>query len=132
MSSSIVSTRSGKAVRIAAGMSLKLSALFKSGMFGKCSTKSSVSSCSVTATFPRFGISSTKRRMTALFSSIPMTNPSSLDRAELAHHSPDVLHSPMLDDLPVDDAHDIDGIGLDGLAGRRDAHEFAFVDGLEP
>src|SRR5438552_17187722 len=60
---------------MALGISLKASIPSTGGMFGKCKTKPLVRSSSAGTEFFLFGISSTKRRTTALFSSGPILAP---------------------------------------------------------
>ena len=48
-------------------------------------------------------------------------------RAELLHEGEEIGHAPVLGDLAVAHAHDIDGLELNFAAGRRHAQEFSPV-----
>src|SRR6516165_9445015 len=49
------------------------------------------------------------------------------DNPKLLHHAERVPATPALDNLPVRDAVNADPVDLDGLAGRRHAHQLTVI-----
>jgi Nickel responsive protein SCO4226-like len=87
---------------------------------GKLSGSRPSRAAGVNATFSRDIASSRSPAASAYGPSSPLLGES----AELLHEAHGVGNAPVLGDLPVLDANDVDRFDLDRLVGRSDAHQF--------